>query len=146
MSTDANVEAIWFAHYLARIHIDGKASDGRFALVEMEAETFAGPWHVHTCENESFYVLEGRMVVHVGDETVHLGPGESFITPQGTPHAYGVASERARWLMVSAPAGFENLIRDAGVPAESMELPPAGRVPDAAANEGVSARYGVDYL
>ncbi|GAA1548369.1 cupin domain-containing protein [Nocardioides humi] len=139
-------EEIWFAHYLARIHVDGSDSDGAFALTEMEAERFDGPMHVHDRESETFYVLEGSLTVHTDEVTVTLDPGDSFLTPRGTPHRYAVTSDRARWLMLSAPAGFENLIREAGVPAQSPTLPPPGVVPDAAANEGVSARHGVTYL
>jgi hypothetical protein len=140
------VEAIWFAHYLARILIDGERSSGALAVCEMTAATFLGPWHVHTRETETFYVLEGQLRVDTPGESAQIGPGKVFCTKMHTPHRYGVVSDRARWLMLSAPAGFENLIRCTGIPAEAMTLPPPGRVPGAAANEGAAARFGITYL
>jgi mannose-6-phosphate isomerase-like protein (cupin superfamily) len=139
-------EAIWFAHYLARILVDGDASDGAFALCEMEAETFLGPWHVHSRETETFYVLEGRLRVDIPGASAEIGPGEVFSTPLGTPHRYSVVTDRGRWLMLSTPSGFENLIRETGIPAKALVLPPSGQVPDAAANEGASERFGITYL
>lgn len=50
-----------------------------------------------------------------------------------------------RWLMLSTPSGFENLIRETGIPAKALTLPPPGQVP-AAANEKVSWRFGITYL
>jgi mannose-6-phosphate isomerase-like protein (cupin superfamily) len=146
MNDESTPETIWFAHYLAKILIDGERSGGALAVCEMTAPAFFGPWHVHSREVETFYVLEGRMRVETSGESVEIGPGEAFCTPIQTPHRYGVVSSRARWLMLSAPAGFEDLVRSAGIPAEAMTLPPPGRVPDAAANEAVSMRFGVTYL
>jgi hypothetical protein len=112
----------------------------------MEAETFLGPWHVHSRETETFYVLQGRLRVDVPDASAEIGPGEVFSTPLGTPHRYGVVTDRARWLMLSTPSWFENLIRETGIPAQALVLPPLGQVPDAAANEGASGRFGITYL
>ncbi len=43
-------------------------------------------WHHHEQEDELFLVLEGRLALHLADETVELGPGEFAIVPRGVEH------------------------------------------------------------
>jgi quercetin dioxygenase-like cupin family protein len=57
------------------------------------------PLHVHH-EDEALLVLEGVLVVRVGDRDVRAGPGEAVRVPAGTPRAYEVR-ERARYLYAS---------------------------------------------
>src|SRR5579859_5049282 len=65
---------------------------GGFSLIE---STTAGgaPWHVHTREDEYFYVLEGKVVVWCGEEVFHAGPGSFVFLPRGVPHSWDVESE-----------------------------------------------------
>ena len=43
-------------------------------------------WHHHEQEDELFLVLEGKLALHLPDETVELGPGEFAIVPRGVEH------------------------------------------------------------
>jgi mannose-6-phosphate isomerase-like protein (cupin superfamily) len=43
-------------------------------------------WHAHANEDEMFYVLSGRVDVHLRDRVVSLSPGELFIVPRGVEH------------------------------------------------------------
>ncbi len=53
-------------------------------------------------EGEEFgYVLEGQLVLTIGDETYTLGPGDSYHFAASTPHGYqaeGGASVRILWV------------------------------------------------
>ena len=50
---------------------DGAATGGAYSLVEEELWGDPTPLHVHTREEEAFYVLSGRLAVWVdGTETV----------------------------------------------------------------------------
>src|SRR5205823_13374293 len=53
-----------------RFMIDGPEAGERFTLVEhaMSPRALAAPLHLHTCEDEYSYVLEGRMGALLGDE------------------------------------------------------------------------------
>ena len=59
--------------------------------------------HLHSFE-ESFYILEGTLVLEVGDKPHTLGPGNFGLIPTGTPHAWkNGGSGPARWLEMQAP-------------------------------------------
>jgi quercetin dioxygenase-like cupin family protein len=47
-------------------------------------------------------VLEGVLLLQVGDEEVRAGPGDAVRVPAGTPHAYAIA-EPARYLIAMPP-------------------------------------------
>src|SRR5215471_15387021 len=67
----------------------GVASGAGFAVVEMDdLRGTATPMHVHHGEDESFYVLEGEVVVFVDGERIDLGAGDFALVPRGTVHAY----------------------------------------------------------
>jgi len=38
--------------------------------------------------DETFIILEGRVLVRVGDESLEGGPGDIVIGPAGTPHGF----------------------------------------------------------
>ena len=53
--------------------------------------------HVHSFE-ESFYMLEGSVVVETPEATVELIPGDYGMIPIGVPHAWrNESGEAARW-------------------------------------------------
>jgi mannose-6-phosphate isomerase-like protein (cupin superfamily) len=43
-------------------------------------------WHFHEHEDELFWVIEGRVLIHFRDRTVELGPGECCVVPRGVEH------------------------------------------------------------
>ena len=87
------------------------STGGGFTL--MESTTAGGaPWHVHTREDEAFYVLEGTIVVWCGSETFHAGPGSFVFLPRGIPHAWDVESgSKARLLMITVPGMLEQFLK-----------------------------------
>lgn len=59
--------------------------------------------HVHSFE-ESFYVLEGKVIVQIGDESFALSAGHFGLIGTGTKHALcNTSTEPARWLETQAP-------------------------------------------
>lgn len=59
--------------------------------------------HVHSFE-ESFYVLEGKVTVQIGDETHTLSPGNFGLIGTGVRHTWRNSSGRpARWLEMQSP-------------------------------------------
>lgn len=43
-------------------------------------------WHKHDREDELFYVLDGALLLDIGDETHELTPGQGFVVPKGVMH------------------------------------------------------------
>jgi quercetin dioxygenase-like cupin family protein len=59
--------------------------------------------HLHSFE-ESFYILEGSVIVQVGESAYRLGPGHFGLIETGMAHAWRNAGDQpARWLEMQAP-------------------------------------------
>jgi hypothetical protein len=54
-----------------------------------------------------------------------LEAGGALVVPAGVAHTFRVDSDTARVLVLSTPAGLEELVRDGSVPATAATLPPA---------------------
>jgi uncharacterized cupin superfamily protein len=44
--------------------------------------------HLHHADDEAWYVLEGSLLVKVGDQIVEAQAGSGLFVPKGTPHTY----------------------------------------------------------
>ena len=78
------------------------------------------PLHVHDDLDDTWYILEGEMVVRCGDDDTVVGAGHWVSMPRGVPHTFRVVGDReARILLVHDNASFRDLIRDLGVPARA---------------------------
>jgi quercetin dioxygenase-like cupin family protein len=120
----------WFFGMLAEVKAAAADTAGQYTLVEITAPPgLEAPPHVHHTEDEGFYVLEGNVTVVIGDETIELASGEHAFGPRDIPHRFTVGPDGARMIWVLTPAGFENLIEDASVPAEAPTVPPPTVVP-----------------
>lgn len=43
-------------------------------------------WHHHDLEDEFFYVISGRLLLDLKNETIELIPGQGFTIPRGVIH------------------------------------------------------------
>jgi quercetin dioxygenase-like cupin family protein len=128
--------------------VTGAQTGGSFAQIEsIDPRGTATPLHVHRNEEESFYVLEGRITVLVGDDRLELGAGDFALVPRGVPHAYVVGSEMARMLVTFSPAGFEQAFVDLGVAvAGTLEPPVETVIPSPEEIVAAFAPYGCEIL
>lgn len=118
--------AYWHMGSLFRWHATGRETGGAYALAEIEVRAGAEPPpHVHSNEEESFYVLEGTIDFFVDGRARTARAGELVILPRGSTHAFLVQSERARALMCITPAGLEQAFLATSEPAPTNALPPA---------------------
>ena len=81
------------------------------------------PPHVHTREDELFYVLEGEFDVYVGKEAFKVKAGECVFLPRFKRHAFVIRSPRLHVLALFTPAGLEDAFRGMSTPAQRLELP-----------------------
>src|SRR5512132_716057 len=118
-------ERWWFLGTLGIVRVPGEAVGGRYALIEfLFPHHTSPPRHSHP-QDESFIVLEGDVTMVAGETRIELGPGGVAAVPKGVAHTFRVDSETARVLVLSTPAGLEQLVRDGSVPATEAILPPA---------------------
>ena len=141
-------EAVWAFGTLAILKATGETTSGRVAVIEHLAPRGSGsPLHVHHREDEWFYVTEGELTFWVGGRVVDAPAGSFVYGPRDVPHTFVVASEQARFLLVTEPAGFDAFFRAASVPANRLEIPPAPtEPPDVAGLTALAARYGLEIL
>jgi quercetin dioxygenase-like cupin family protein len=141
-------EHFWFFGGLTTIKADGADTGGRAMVTEQVAPRGSGsPLHVHHNEDEWFYVLEGELTIWVAGTTVVAGAGAFVYGPRDIPHTFVVSSERARFLLVTEPAGLEGFIRALAVPAPAPEIPPAPTAPpDMAPVLQAAADHGLEIL
>lgn len=132
-----------------RVKVSAEDSGGAFSLVEVEVPPGCGPPpHVHSREDETFIVLEGRLSFFLHDRVVEGGPGTTMFLPRGRAHRFQNRSEApARALVLATPGGFERFLIEAGDPLEDFgaPLPPPSEAAVARLLE-VAPRYGIEML
>jgi quercetin dioxygenase-like cupin family protein len=107
----------------------GDDTNGKCALWEAIVPPGGGPPpHVHSREEEGFYVLEGEITFTMGDQRLVASAGTFANMPVGTPHAFkNESGQAARMLISVAPAGLEKMFFEVGVPLSegaTTALPP----------------------
>src|SRR5438477_6586055 len=96
----------------------GEDTNGKYAMCEAIVPPGGGPPpHVHSREEEGFYILEGEITFTINGERVVAKAGTFANMPVGTPHSFKNESDRpARMLISVAPAGLEQMFFEVGVP------------------------------
>jgi quercetin dioxygenase-like cupin family protein len=123
---DGEGNARWWGGGLATIKATGQGTGGLYSIVEvLEARGAQAPLHLHRKEDEGFWILEGEMTFHVGEETIKASPGSFVFGPKDVPHTYTVDSGPARLLFLLSPAGFEGFVEAVSKPAKARTLPPS---------------------
>lgn len=75
------------------------------------------PPHVHSREEEGFYILEGEITFQVGENRILATAGMFANIPVGTPHSFKNESCNPAKILISvAPAGLEQMLFEIGVP------------------------------
>ena len=112
-------ERIWIVGDTMTLKATGQATDGRLLLLENLTTPGGGPPpHIHTREDEFFYVLDGEFELRIGDELHTLGPGGFAFVRRGTVHNFRNTTDHpARILVGFTPAGMEGFFRESGRPA-----------------------------
>jgi quercetin dioxygenase-like cupin family protein len=125
----------------------GEDTDGKYALWEAIVPPGGGPPpHVHSREEEGFYVLEGEITFQVGDRRLVAAAGTFANMPVGTPHSFKNDSGRPAKMLISvAPAGLEQMFFEFGVPLPqgATTAPPPTREEIDKLLE-VAPRYGIE--
>lgn len=67
------------------------------------------PSHVHTREDEIWYVMEGELTFRINNKLITAGPGSTVFGPRNTMHAYRISKAPVRYLLMLSPAGIDKL-------------------------------------
>ncbi len=125
---------------ITTVKVTGADSGGAYILYEQVLTPGAGvPPHVHTREDEVFFVLDGEVEFLAGDQTVIAKAGAVVHAPRDIPHAYKGAGEGVSRLMFMAmPADIESMFAQ-------LASWPAGEPPDLERLAALCASYGISF-
>lgn len=89
------------------LKVSGRDTAGELCIYHTIRQEKGGPaLHLHHDQDEWFYVMSGEFIVRVGDDTFHLGPGDSAFGPRKIPHTFAkIGDGEARMLVLFQPAG-----------------------------------------
>src|SRR5438128_8402382 len=125
----------------------GEDTNGKYALLEAIVPPGGGPpLHVHSREEEGFYILEGEITFTIGDKRLVACAGMFANMPVGTTHSFkNESSKPAKMLISVAPAGLEKMFFEVGVPlaeGATSALPPTKEEIEKLL--AIAPRYGVE--
>ncbi|MBL0870245.1 MAG: cupin domain-containing protein [Phycisphaerales bacterium] len=119
------------------LKIAAAETNDHFSLNEYVAMPDAGPpMHVHTREDEAFYILEGTVTFICDGKIIEAPKGSFVFAPRGLPHTFKnrTKSPAKFLLIVTPPANFEAFYSRIGgkdekgqPPAESLIIERIGR-------------------
>jgi len=120
------------------LRIPAATTAGEMSVWESLAGPGEGPpMHVHSREDEMFYVLSGSFRFWCGAETFDGGPGTSAVLPRNVAHTYrNVGATEGRLLVAAMPGGFEEFF---------LEIERTGAA-EPAAIVAIAGKYGLSFV
>lgn len=93
------------------IKLTGKQTSGQLMLSEGCNMPGVGiPLHYHKREDETFYVLEGKIEFTLGEKRMTLGAGDVVFAARNELHAWQVVGDvPGRMLVFCTPGGMEHM-------------------------------------
>ena len=101
---------------------------GTYFLAEVTVPPGGGnPPHIHSREEEAFYLKKGTLTILVGDKTLNALAGDFVQLPRGVAHCFqNTGTVDAKFLVMATPAGLEKFFEEAFYPSEDWPeaMPP----------------------
>lgn len=106
--------AVWGPGDLYSLLVTGEETNNAFFQFEAIVPKDGGPPpHVHSREDESFYVVSGSLEILLGDKTYQAKRGDFVFVPRGTVHRFkNVGDDSAVQLVTFVPAGMEKFFQE----------------------------------
>ena len=139
-------ERIWIVGDTMTLKATADSTGGSLVLLEnLTAPGGGPPPHVHTRDDEFFFVLDGTFEIRIGDEVHALGAGGFAYVPRGTVHNFrNTADTPSRILVGFTPAGMEGFFRESGRPATDDGPAPPVDEDEIARTMAAAEKYGME--
>jgi quercetin dioxygenase-like cupin family protein len=125
----------------------GEETNGKYAMWEAIVPPGGGPPpHVHSREEEAFYILEGEITFQIDGKPLVARAGMFANMSVGTPHSFkNESGKSARMLISVAPAGLEKMFFECGTPiAQGATTTPPPTKAEIDKLLEIAPRYGVE--
>lgn len=125
----------------------GAETDGKYAAFDAVVAPGGGPPpHIHSREEEMFFVLEGEITFQLDGESIVAGPGTFLNMPIGSLRCFkNKTDEKARMLITVAPAGLDDYFSEVGQPVAADEIAaPPPTADDIQKLLSAAPRYGLE--
>ena len=102
-------------------------TDGAYFVMEGMVPPDGGPPpHIHHNQVESFYIVEGKLEILLGDEVYEAKAGDFVHVSKGMPHRFINRSKTpAKMVLTFVPAGdIEQFFREAFIETADRHAPP----------------------
>lgn len=139
-------EVYWVMGSKYTFKVNGADNGGAYMMFEAEVAPAPGPPpHVHTREDEMFYVLEGELTVMLDGQVSKAPAGTTIILPRNIKHTFwNESGAPARALVLASPAPIEDFFKEIGQPVVSDDETPPPVTPEMIAHVYATAeRYGI---
>ena len=126
--------------------LSGIDTGGAYCLLEVSLAPGMGvPRHMHTREDEVYFILAGELEVTVGEKIFVLRPGDTLLAPRDIPHKLRNSGNTTNhYLLVFSPSGFEEFIMATALPAPDNAVAPTEPPGVAVRNvQDLAADYGI---
>jgi len=141
--------AVWGPGDLYTLLITGEETNN--TLFQFEAIVPKGggpPAHVHSKEDETFYIVSGSLEILLGDKRYHAKRGDFVYIPRGTVHQFkNVGGDVAVQLVTFVPSGMDRFFREVFPEAKdrSAAPPPVTEELIRKMNEA-APKYGIEFV
>src|SRR4051812_5753619 len=124
------------------VKVSAEDSEETLAFFHLVAPPMSGPpRHVHTREDELFYVLEGELVFELEGERHTVHAGDTVYLRRGVVHAYqNFTTLDARLLIATTPGAFSGFFVELSAATPPGALPPLDRL------DAIGKEYGLTML
>ena len=141
-------ERLWIVGDTMTLKATGQSTGGQLVMLEnLTAPGGGPPPHIHTREDEFFYVLDGTFEIRIGDDVHRAGPGGFAYVRRGTVHNFrNTADTPSRILIGFTPSGMDGFFREAGRAALDDGPAPPFDDDEIARTVAAAPHYGVELV
>lgn len=141
--------AVWGPGDLYTFLATGAETNGAYFQFEALVPKGGGPPpHIHSREDESFYLAEGTLEMRLGDSMYTARAGDFVNVPRGTVHRFiNVGSGTAKMIVTFVPAGMDRYFQEVFPIAEDRTMAPPATTQELIDRLiAVAPKYGIEFV
>ena len=136
-----------------RVLVSPGQTDGSLAIIDITLPKGSEPpRHLHTREDETFYIIDGSVQFEIGDTLIDGKVGQAIFAPRNIEHQFTIQTDKARMLTVITPGDFVNYFLEFSQPIAdeptSLQAPQGPPPTDVVARlvSRLTSRFGAQFV